>query len=247
VPLILRAGDNVLLLKVSTVSKDWRVCAELVPARDSFAGPVAIIPAAQFKGRACFAPPAPRAALQPGEVRFPAGVDWKLVYADDFTTDGVAARWRQGVGKWTAANGYLRSGGDQCFLGYAEKLPAPVRIEYDTKVVGDAGGDLSPFWLGDSKDYSSGYLIGFGSNGNTGNKVLVDGSEVVTATRPVVTPGKWHHVIAQVLANGRVQLIVDDQLSIDYQGPPPGQPKFPGLWTWGPEGIFSKVRVYGGK
>jgi len=72
----------------------------------------------------------------------------------------------------------------------------------------------------------------------------VDGTEVVTATRPLVTPGKWHHVIAQILADGRVQLIVDGQLSLDYKGVAPGAPKHPGLWTWGPEGIFSKVRIY---
>lgn len=246
VPLTLAAGDNVLLVKTSTNTNQWRFTAELVPAGGSFPGAVSIIPAAQFAGRAAFAPPKPRTAPQTGEVRFPAGVDWKLVYADDFAGDSLSARWRSALGQWTAHGGLLQSSGDKAFLGYAEKLPAPMRLEYDTRVVGDAGGDLSPFWLNDPSDYASGYLIGFGSNGNTANKVLVDGSETQTSTRPLVVPGKWHHVIAQILADGRVQLIVDGQLSLDYKGPAPGAPKHPGLWTWGPEGVFSKVRVYSG-
>ena len=246
VPLTLMPGDNVLLVKTSTNSNQWRFTADLVPAGASFPGAVSIMPAAQLAGRAAFAPPKPRTASQAGEVRFPAGVDWKLVYADDFATDALSARWRSAIGKWTARGGLLQSGGDKAFLAYAEKLPAPVRIEYDTRVVADAGGDLSPFWLKDPSDYASGYLIGFGSNGNTANKVLVDGSEMQTATRPLVVPGKWHHVIAQVLADGRVQLIVDGQMSLDYKGPAPGVAKHPGLWTWGAEGVFSKVRIYSG-
>ena len=245
VPLTLQAGDNVLLVKTSTNTNQWRFTAELAPATGSFAG-VSIIPANQFAGRAAFAPPAALPAPETGEVRFRAGVNWKLVYADDFTGNALSARWRSASGRWTAKGGLLQSGGDKAFLGYAEKLPAPVRIEYDTRVVGDFGGDLSPFWLSDPSDYGSGYLIGFGSNGNTANKVLVDGGETQTATAPLVVPGKWHHVIAQILADGRVQLIVDGQLSIDYKGPTPGTPRYPGLWTWGPEGIFSKVRIYTG-
>jgi hypothetical protein len=244
VPLTLKPGDNVLLVKVSSNSNDWRFAAELVPVDDSFPGAVNIIPAAQFVGRPCFAPPAPSPATAVGEVRFPAGVDWKLVYADDFTSDTISNRWRQAAGKWGAANGFLRSIGDRCFLGYADKIAAPVRIEYDTRTAGGAAGDLSACWLTDLANHDSGYLVGFGSNGNACNKLLVDGAEVLTVPRPLVTPGKWHHVIAQILADGRVQLIVDGQLSLDYKGAAPGAAKHPGLWTWGPEGLFLKVRIY---
>jgi hypothetical protein len=246
VPLTLKAGDNVLLLKISTSTEQWRFTAELTPADNAFPGAVTIIPAAQFPGRAALAPPKPRPVTPTGEVRFGAGVNWQLAYADDFAGDGLAARWRQAVGKWTATGGVLNSGGDQCFLAYAEKLAAPVRIEYDTRILGNTGGDLSAFWLNDPTNYANGYLFGFGSNGNTCNKLLIEGTEVITAPRPLVTPGKWHHVIAQVLADGRAQFIVDEQLALDFKGPAPGQPKHPGLWTWGAAGAFRKVRVYQG-
>ena len=47
------------------------------------------------------------------------------------------------TGTWTVHDGFVQSSGDNAFLAYAEKLPAPVRIEYDTRVVGSQGGDLS--------------------------------------------------------------------------------------------------------
>ncbi|MGE5532160.1 MAG: hypothetical protein ACM3VW_08610, partial [Bacteroidota bacterium] len=245
VPLTLNAGDNVLLVKLSTNTKDWKFTAELVPAEDRFPGAISVISAGQFAGLPCFAPPTVRPASASSEIRFGAGVDWKLVYADDFASETLSGRWRQAAGKWVPGNGFVRSSGDRCFLGYAEKIAAPVRIEYDTRTAGATAGDLSACWLSDPANHGSGYLIGFGSNGNACNKILVDGTEVVTATRPLVTPGKWQHVIAQILTDGRVQLIVDGQLSVDYKGASPGAPKHPGLWTWGPEGIFSKVRIYG--
>ena len=245
-PLTLRAGDNVLLVKLSTNTKDWRFTAELTPAGTGFAGDVSIIPPGEFGSRQAFAPPPPRPVAATGEVRYPSGVNWQLAYADDFPGQTLATRWRAAVGQWVVHDGFVQSGGYNAFLAYAEKLAAPVRIEYDTRVVGGQGGDLSAFWLDDPKSYATGYLLGFGSNGNMSNKVVLGGGEVANATRPLVQPGKWHHVIAQILADGRVQLIVDDQLSIDYRGPAPGAPKFPGLWTWGQDGCFAKVRVYRG-
>ena len=64
------------------------------------------------------------------------------------------------------------------------------------------------------------------------------------ADRPLAQPGKWHHVIAQVLANGHAQLIVDGQLALDVAGMPCGDALQPGLWTWGAPGAFKRVRLY---
>ena len=241
----LREGDNVVVFKLASKPVDWTFVCELAPAPD---GPpltgVTIVSPREFRGRACFAPPR-RSTPEVGEVLHPSGVNWKLVYGDDFDRANFGNRWRVGSGNWETKGGLAYSSG-VAFLCYAEKLPAPVRIEYDARVVGQVGGDLSACWLADPAQHTSGYLVGFGSNGNTCNKVLINGEQVTTAERPVVTPGKWHHVIAQVLGEGRVQLIVDDQLSIDYAGNPPGEPEFPGLWSWNSDGVFSKVRVYTG-
>ncbi len=243
--IVLRPGDNVLTFKLSSIIDEWTFVCELAPAPGGapLTG-VTVVSPTQFKGRECFAPPAPRSTPAAGEVRHPSGVDWQLVYADDFNRPTLGARWRVGSGTWRIVGEVLQASG-VAFLSYAEKLPAPVRIEYDTRVPGQTGGDLSASWLGRPEDYTSGTLIGFGSNGNTLNKVLIDGTQVADASRPLVQPGKWHHVIAQVLADGRVQLIVDGQLAIDHRGPAPTGAAYPGLWSWGSDGVFARVRVFG--
>jgi hypothetical protein len=244
-PVKLRQGDNVIVFKLCSAPDEWTFVCNLTPARG---GPVltgvSVVSPSQFKGRACFAPPK-KSATPTGAPQHTAGVDWKLVWADDFDRDNLGGRWRVGTGTWTVNGGLLQARGI-AFLSYAEKLPAPVRIEYDTRVPGGTGGDLSACWLAKPDDFTSGCLIGFGSNGNTANKIVLGGSDVTNAPGPLVQRGKWHHVIAQILASGRVQLIVDDQMSLDFAGPAPGEPKYPGLWSWQSDGVFSKVRIYTG-
>jgi hypothetical protein len=121
-----------------------------------------------------------------------------------------------------------------------------VRIEYDCQAAGPPLGDQSAFWLSDPADYQKGWLFGFGSNGNTLCKLLINGEEAATAPGPKVEPGRRHHVIAQVLADGTVQLMVDDQLAINHKGPTPTQALYPGLWSWGNVVRFAKVRIYRG-
>ena len=247
-PIRLKAGDNVIMLKLCGADDAWTVVCELGPAPkgDPLTG-VTVISPAQFKGRACFTPPPPRPAGEVGEIKYPAGVNWKLIQSDDFDRTTLGARWRVGGGNWKVGGGMVQASGDGFVaLAYAEPLPAPVRIEYDCRVAGDLGGDLSAFWLTRPAEYTSGYLVGFGSNGNTTNKLMLGNDELAKSAAPLVQPGKWHHVIVQFLKNGRVQQIVDGQLSLDFQGKDPGEAKFAGLWAWGRDGLFRKVRVYTG-
>jgi hypothetical protein len=246
VPLTLRAGDNVLLFKISTATAAWRFTAELTPAPGGSVAGVAPIPVEAFASRPVFAPPPRRApTTTAGVVQHAAGVDWRLLYADDFPGTQLGPRWRAAVGRWEVHDSMVTSGLDRAFLAYAEALPAPLRIEYEARGVDATVGDLSAFWLRDPADYGSGLLVGFGSNGNTLNKVLLDGAQLAGAARPLVQPGTWHHVIVQVLANGHVQLIVDGQLALDRAGVPCSQALQPGLWTWGAAGAFRNVRLYG--
>jgi hypothetical protein len=243
-PLTLRAGDNVLLFKVCTVSDQWQFIAELAPPPGGFAHRLRVVPPEEFAGRAAFAPPPPRPSLpEGGEVKHASGVTWQPLYADDFERAALGARWRAARGTWTVENG-AATARDIAFLAYAEPIIAPLRIEYDARA--RTPGDLSAFWLDDPADYGTGYLMGFGSNGNTVDKVLISGEQVATSPKPLVEPGRWHHVIAQILPTGRIQIIVDDQMALDYPAaPPPAGPKFVGLWVWGPQGEFDNVRIYG--
>lgn len=171
------------------------------------------------------------------------GVDWRLVVADDFERADIGPDWKTLRGKWTVANGTLRCN-DVSFLGLAKKVKAPVRIEYDAR--SQHPGDLTAFWGNERDGYQGGYFMGFASNGNTANKILRLGEDVASNEKPNATPGKWHHIIAQVIGN-RVQLIVDGELVLEYTDPKPlTAPDMPGLIAWG-AGEFDNVRIYSGQ
>ncbi|MCE5238981.1 NEW3 domain-containing protein [bacterium] len=241
-PIHLKAGDNALVLKLSSVTEQWTEVCEIGPAPggEPLTG-VTVVPAGELKGRPCFAPPQ-RSGSPTDQPQHTGGVNWKLRYADDLSRPTLGPRWLVGSGNWKITEGVLYSSGT-AFLCYAEKVPAPVRIEYDARAATAALGDLSACWLKDPKDYQSGLLCGFGANGNTVNKVVLGGEQVAQSAGPLVRPNTWHHVIVQILPSGKVQLIVDDQLSLEQQISP-GEAKFPGLWSWGAEGSFRSIRIW---
>ncbi|MEN6304173.1 MAG: glycosyl hydrolase family 28-related protein [Armatimonadia bacterium] len=241
-PTRLRQGDNVIMLKLSTNIEEWTAIGELGPAPggEPLTG-VTVVSPKEFAGQACFAPPKRREAGAE-EPKYTGGVKWRLVHADNFDRTALGARWQIGSGTWKIEQGVLQSSGT-AFLCYAEKVAAPVRIEYESRAMGQPG-DLSACWLTKPDDHQSGVLFGFGSNGNTLCKLVVNGEQVAQADKPVVQQWKWHHVIAQVLPGGRMQLIVDGTMALDQAGAP-GDAKDPGIWSWGANGEFRKVRVYG--
>jgi hypothetical protein len=244
-PVQLQAGDNVLLLKSTAPPGNWRSLCELHPA---LGGPpldgVTLVPVADFGSHPALAPPRQAAAPAVGEIRYPAGVNWKLVWADDFDRATLGPRWQAAQGSWTLDHQVAHATG-VAFLAYAERIAAPVRVEYEARSPAVAG-DISAFWLDQPSDFSSGVLFGFGANGNTINKLMVAGEQVAQAEGPLVQPGKWHHVIAQVLPGGRAELIVDGQVSLD-QGIVPGAAKYPGIYAWDAPGDFRQVRLFCGQ
>ena len=255
IPLKLRQGDNRLLLKLCTMRDEWRFNAEILPAAAGNLNGLRLIPATAFASRPGFARPVappttpspkPAPAGAAGASVQSADVNWKLVFADKFDRPELGKRWHIAHGTWKLADGQLLASGERAFLAYADKVAAPFRIEYEARIPGAVGADLAAFWLSDPADHGSGFLVGFGSNGNSCNKLMVDGETVTTADKPLVTPGKWHHVIVQILATGEVQLIVDGQPSLSHRVKAPGPAKFPGLWTWGATAAFRQVRLYTG-
>ena len=166
------------------------------------------------------------------------------MWADDFDRVNLGPRWVVAGGTWAIEDKVLKAK-DVAFLAYGEKVAAPVRVEYEARCPG-AAGDISAFWLTKPTDYNSGLLFGFGANGNTINKLMSAGEQIAQSERPLVAPGKWHHVVAQVLPNNHAQLIIDGEVSFD-QVITPGAAKYPGLYAWGSNGEFRKVRIFGGQ
>ena len=176
------------------------------------------------------------------ELVLTAGVKWRLIAFDDFKRPNVGPKWRIMRGKWNIKNGSLRTGGGE--LAYVDKLKAPMRIEFDGR--SPVPCDLSPFWGSAARGFNAGYFIGFGSNDNARNKILKRGQEVAFGTEPMITPRRWHHVIAQVLTD-RVQLIVDGKLILEYVDPAPVKgADTVGIYVWNPAEI-ANVRIYVGE
>lgn len=246
VPIELQAGDNVIMLKLCGTPEDWTLVCELGPrpGGPTMAGVVVQSPAT-FAGRACFKPPVKVTGDDGAPLQFTAGVPWKLVYADDFGRDALGGRWRVGSGQWKVNGAVLQSSG-VAFLAYAEKLKAPWRIEYEGRVPAAGASDISAAWLANPADFQKGVLIGFGANGNALDKILNDGEQVAQDDKLLVKPGAWHRVIAQVLADGRVQLYVDGRPALEWRGKPTLTSGYPCLWAWESNGQFRKVRIYSG-
>ncbi|MCD6361326.1 MAG: hypothetical protein J7M38_10730, partial [Armatimonadetes bacterium] len=174
------------------------------------------------------------------EVTMGGGVDWKLLFADDFET-GLSPRWKTLRGRWTVEGGALRCR-EVSFLALDEPVALPVRIEYDARSAHPS--DLTALWGTESDTYRDGYFIGFASNGNTANKILRHGEVLATGDGPLAEPNTWYHVIAQIFG-GKIQLIVDGQLALECTDPHPLKGRrLPGLIAWG-EGEFDNVRIYG--
>lgn len=173
------------------------------------------------------------------EVIFPEGVDWKLQYADDFE-QGLQPVWKTLRGKWTVDEGVLRCR-EISYLALDRPLPLPVRIEYDARSAHPS--DLTAFWGTEKAAFMDGYFIGFASNGNTAGKILRHGQEVLVQEGAVAAANTWYHIIAQIIG-GKIQLIVDGKLVMEYRDPKPLEgARLPGLIAWG-EGDFDNVRIY---
>lgn len=171
------------------------------------------------------------------------GVAWKLVLSDDFERSDLGANWQSLRGIWAIENGKARCTGVS-FLGCTRKVSEPVRIEYYART--KKACDLSSFWGTAEENYEAGYFIGFGSRKNTINQIVRKGERVMSSgAGPMIEPARWHHIIAQVVA-GKVQLIVDGRLALEYVDLfPVKDADMAGLIAWR-DSEFDNVRVYTG-
>ena len=171
------------------------------------------------------------------------GVIWKPVVMTTFDGPALDAYWVTLRGSWQLQGGSLRCS-ETSFLGFSKPVRAPVRIEFDAR--SKRPGDLTGFWGTKDAAYKAGYFIGFASNGKTANKILKRGQQVAQSGRPLAVPGRWHHVIAQVLP-GRVQLVVDGQVALEYKDPAPvTDADMAGIIAWS-EAEFDNLRIFHGE
>ncbi|MBT3380009.1 MAG: hypothetical protein HN742_36070 [Lentisphaerae bacterium] len=172
-----------------------------------------------------------------------AGDNWILVAGTDFSQPVPGKEWMTLSGKWTVKEGTLRCTSTS-FLACRTPVRAPLRIEYRARSAEPS--DLTAFWGTKSDTYKGGYFVGFASNGNTRNKLLRHGEEIAGTDKPVATPGKWHHVIVQIIG-GRIELIVDGEPALTHVDKRPvTNANVAGILAWG-EGEFDDLRIFRGK
>ena len=182
-----------------------------------------------------------RKAVESGEMIATAGIPWRLVATDEFTSPALSPQWQSLRGKWRIKNGMLTCS-EVSFLGTAKVLKPPVRVEFRARSTQPS--DLSAFVGSRSETYRNGYFIGFASNGNSKCKLLRLGEEIAQSDKTKAIPGQWHHVIAQILPDGRIQLLVDGKTALDHRDPKPLRTaETAGILAWGPAD-FDWLRIY---
>ena len=237
-PVQLAAGDNTLVVKVSSRGDDWFLRAAVT--EQGAGGHLAVLPVSASGALALLNPPRAPDAL---DLPHGGGVPWRLVHADDF--GGLAlGSWQVASGAWRLFRGAAVAAGQGAFLAYEQPLQAPLRIEYRARST--ALRDMSCFWLADPRDYNSGYLFAFAAGGG-GHRVTPFGRDLINTQTPVVEANRWYHVIAQLFASGRVEVIVDGEVCMNARGQPPMETsRYAGLWTWR-AAEFDDVRLYTGR
>jgi hypothetical protein len=236
----LQPGDNILLAQVTSSNGDWSLSAAVTPNAPVAPGGLLPIPAAELQTLSRLHPPPLPAAQAGGALLFPGDLAWTLLFSDDFHRGSLGPDWKIAQGTWQLKNGMLCSGGAG-LIELGRPIKPPFRLEYDVSSPGPT--DMACAWMHDAEGWQSGYYFGVCADGGDVNKLMKNGEYVGTGPAPVPGAGKTHHVIAQVLP-GRVQLIVDGKISLDYRDPkPPTDPETLTFYPWG-DAQYGNVKVY---
>jgi len=156
-------------------------------------------------------------AVAEGEA--PAGT-WQVVYKGAFT-DKVPKEWSTLNGEATVADGALvlkaAEDSDAQIMLTTPKTPDSVKVEFDCVLTGAKPSDISTFLNGAGEGPDSAYLLQFGGQANTQNRLRKEGAIVEsTATdKPKIEVGKKYHVVAQN-DGGKVSLTLDGKEIFNY-------------------------------
>jgi len=170
---------------------------------------------------------------------------WTLQFSDNFERADIGDGWKVLGGDWSIKDGWLTAPG----MGWGaseimctKKFPGGQRLEFDAR--SDNPTDLTAVICADTS-YWDGYFVGFGSNGNTHSKLLIQGGYEVKVWDTIITPGKTHRVVAQRDGN-TITHIVDGETVMTYEDQYPLKGEYHqkvGLYIW-TSGQIDNVKVY---
>ena len=202
-------------------------------------------------------PSTPATAKTPEASKTPqAPAGWNQVYSADFKdVQKVPECWAVVTGDASVADGALvvkaAEGADAQIALKAPKCGGSVRMEVVaglSPIGANAVCDLSAFLNSDTNGYESGYLLQFGAAENTENRLRRAG-EIIDATvntKPLVTPGKMHTVIAEN-DGGKIRLTVDGAEVLKFTDSDPLKGpghEAVGFYTWSDTLKIQKITVW---
>ncbi len=229
----LKPGDNIFLLKVANAGEGWGAGASLSVADGVEPGDVQVLPPEQLAGVPELNPRPPAPIPEGATLPFAGGVDWKLIYADDFNRPRLGTDWVfSGAANWMESpyrlsDGVIAAKGFFSYCAYARKLALPLRVEYDVKAgKWGSGGALTAATLTPANEAAgrslwgtprgSGYLLCLGWHNQMSDHVWRDTEEVALRNPGLrLELGTWHRVVAQ-FAPPKATLVVDGQVALEY-------------------------------
>jgi len=154
----------------------------------------------------------------------PAGA-WQVAYKGVFTNK-LPAEWCIISGEAVVEDGALLvkalEGADAEVVLTAPKMPDSVKVEFDCVLTGTNPSDISTLLNGAGEGLDTAYLLQFGGQGNTQNRLRKEGDIIdsTVADKPQIEAGKKYHVVAQN-DSGRISLTVDGKEIFGYKDPDP--------------------------
>jgi hypothetical protein len=191
-------------------------------------GDVEVVPIEKFDSVAALHPAARPAIPEGKSLPLADGVDWKLVYEDDFDRARLGSDWDYGPGSW-AEHKFVFGGGVivptnemHSFLTHMHKVDTPLRVEYDVRGV---GGCCSSVLL--TRPNEVGIFCGVNGRpvgcaiqcGRVGCTIAREAQQVATAKVGTgIEPDKWSHVVVQFV-KPKVSVLIDDKQVVEFTDP----------------------------
>ena len=261
----LNKGENVVRVISSVTDGAWSISLNVKVLGSGELGPtdIAAIPATELAQCKALRPASGTAALEGKALPHSLGIDWKLVYDDNFDRQRIGQNWegRTNAGwmssQWKIADGHVMPVDAWSTLAFKKEVRPPLRVEYDvyrehkgTRMLGTLlcpkGQSLHRYW---GKLYGYGYYMCLGwhddfSNSMMRNEKRIEVQEGEKALQ--LEPEKWYHVAAMFVPP-RGLLYVDDKLVFEYEDPDwiKGLNEF-ALFSY-PIHQFDNVRIYQAK
>jgi hypothetical protein len=259
----LNKGDNQLML-VSTNdgNPDWKLSANFAVFGNINPGDLCVIPSEELSSVPSLKPASGQAVAAGKNIPNSQGVDWKLVFDDNFNRRrlGNALEGRTGA-SWQSSGLKIQDNvlhvNSFSTIAYTMPVKAPVRIECDVHTNQPSktywmGFMLNPKGLSSNRRYwgqmqGSGYFLSLGWHDRFSNGIMRNEKEVLVDDKGIqLKPNQKYHVVAQFVPP-YCQVYVDGKEVLNYKDDNwSGGLDEVALFSGVPEWLFDNLLIYTG-